>query len=565
MSQPDGSRITILSPADMPGSSASEAQPDQRAQGGAYEGSDMHSRELQSWRSPVQSADREINPDKLIADARGRSLTRNSGLMSGAVSIHRDSIVGAQFRLNAKPDYAVLGLDEAWADAFQEEVEAKFTLFAESNDFWIDAQRMNTLTSMIRLMIAGFFSTGEVLATAEWIKERGRPFSTAIQLIDPDRLSNPNDSADDRFLRRGVKRNARGAPQAYFIRESHPTDYTLNGSNTYTWKEVPRYKPWGRLQVIHIIEQMRPDQTRGIAEMVSVLKEMKMTQKFHDITLQNAVVNASYAAAIESELPPDAAFESIGARAPGENARLTYIENLMAAMADYASGARNLDIDGVKIPHLFPGSKLKLLPMGTPGGAGSSFEESLLRHTAAGLGLSYEQFSRDYTKTNYSSARASGNETWKYMRGKKKAVADRAATSIYALWLEEAINAGAITSLPKNAPSFYEGQNKDAYCKCTWIGASRGQVDELKETQAAVLRINANLSTVEKECANLGEDFREVYAQRKREQDLEKKLGLVSNMAATKPGTMSAARGNAENDQQDAADNGADTEDNADA
>ena len=45
--------------------------------------------------------------------------------------------------------------------------------------------------------------------------------------------------------------------------------------------------------VLHIIEQMRPDQTRGIAEMVAVLKEMRMTKRFHEITLQNAVVNAT--------------------------------------------------------------------------------------------------------------------------------------------------------------------------------------------------------------------------------------------------------------------------------
>jgi lambda family phage portal protein len=561
MSQADGSRITILRPDSDPGASASDAPLEQHANGGAYEGAETHSRELQSWRSPVQSADREILPDKLISDARGRSLTRNSGLVSGAVAIHRDSIVGAQFRLNAKPDYKVLGLDETWAEEFQEEVESKFTLYAESNDNWLDAQRMNTLTSMIRLMIAGFVPTGEVLASVEWIKERGRPFHTAIQLIDPDRLSNPNDSADDHRMRRGIERDRRGAPQAYHIRESHPTDYTLNGSNTYSWKRVPRYTPWGRLQMIHIIEQQRPDQTRGIAEMVSVLKEMKMTKKFHDITLQNAVVNASYAAAIESELPPEAAFESIGAYATGGNPRLDYIAQLLAAQADYFSASRNLDIDGVKIPHLFPGSKLKLLPMGTPGGAGSAFEESLLRHTAAGLGLSYEQFSRDYTKTNYSSARASGNETWKFMRSRKKAVADRAAGAIYALWLEEAINAGEITSMPANAPNFYDKQNKDAYCKCTWIGASRGQVDELKETQAAILRINAGLSTLEKECASLGEDFREVFEQRAREQKLAKSLGLTLGGEATKPGTMSSQRGTSDDEDTATTTN----EDDADA
>ncbi len=59
-----------------------------------------------------------------------------------------------------------------------------------------------------------------------------------------------------------------------------------------------------------------------------------------------------------------------------------------------------------------------------------------------------------------------------------------------ALWLEEAINKGEITSVRRNMPSFYEKQFKDAYTACDWVGASRGQVDELKETQAAILKIN---------------------------------------------------------------------------
>ena len=495
---------------ESPGVSASEALPQQHAGGGAYEGADRTSRELMTWRSPVRSADREILPDKLISDARSRSMVRNSGMVNGAVSIHRDSIVGTQFRLNSQPNHKVLGLDETWAEEFQAEVEAKFTLYAESGDFWIDAQRMNTLTSLVRLAVAGFVPTGEVLATAEWLKGKLRPYHTAIQLIDPDRLSNPNNQFDQDTMRRGVERDRMGAPVAYHIQNGHPTDFNLNGA--LVWKRVPRFTPWGRPQVIHIIEQMRPDQTRGIAEMVSVLKEMKMTQKFHDITLQNAVVNASFAAAIESELPPDEAFNAIGA-VGADNPRFAYIKNILEAMAEYTGGSRNLDIDGVKIPHLFPGSKLKLLPMGHPGGAGSPFEESLLRHIAAGLGLSYEQFSRDYTKTNYSSARASGNETWKYMQGRKKAVADRFATTIFSLWLEEAINDGSITSLPLSAPNFYDKLNEDAYCKCSWIGASRGQVDEMKETQAAVLRVAAGLSTREREIARLGDDWLETFDQ----------------------------------------------------
>jgi capsid protein len=57
----------------------------------------------------------------------------------------------------------------------------------------------------------------------------------------------------------------------------------------------------------------------------------------------------------------------------------------------------------------------------------------------------------------------------------------------------------------------------DGLTECSWIGASRGQIDELKETQAAVLRIKYGLSTHEDELARLGKDYRKVYAQLERE------------------------------------------------
>ena len=525
----------------------------EQAIGGGIEGASRHSRELLTWHTPVISPDQQINPTKDLADARGRDSVQNDGYALGAVHTHRDSIVGTNFRLNAQPAYEVLGSDETWADEFQQVVEGRFNLLADSNECWFDASRKNTLTGLIRLAVGGHLMTGEVLATVEWLRSLDRPFSTAVQMVSPTRLSNPDGRPDERYLRRGVKTNLWGEAISYFFRMGYPNE-PYGDSAGYQWREVPARKPWGRLQVIHIVEQMQPDQTRGIADMVSVLKQMRMTKRFQDVVLQNAVVNATYAAAIESELPSEVVYAAMGAGGSGLQAAL---QQYMGAMAEYAGTSNKIQIDGVKMPHLFPGTKLALKPMGTPGGVGTDFEQALLRHTAAALGLSYEQFSKDYTKTNYSSARASMGETWKYMQGRKKMVADRYASMIYALWLEEELNAGNIP-LPRGmtVADFYKDPVKrEALLSADWIGASRGQIDEMKETQAAVERIKAGFSTIEKECARLGEDYRRVLKQRAREDRLVKSLGLDALTSDRMSGTMPAPAPdpNAQ-DQQDAKD-----------
>lgn len=522
--------------------------PTEQAVGGGIEGAERHSRELFSWQPQVISPDQQINLVKDLADARGRDSVQNDGYAMGAIQTHRDSIIGSQYRLNAQPDYELLGEDEVWAEEFQKAVESRFNLLADSQECWLDAQGKLTFTGLLRLAVGGFVMTGEVLGAVEWKRAARRPFSTAIQMIAPARLSNPDGLADTKFLRRGIERDIFGEATRYWIRVSHPSEFWDPGY--LQWKPIDARKPWGRRQMLHIIDPLQPDQTRGVADMVAVLKNMRMTKRFTDVTLQNAVVNASYAAAIESELPREMVFGSMGAGQPGF---VDMLGQYMTALGAYASGANNIAVDGVKMPHLFPGTKLSLKPMGTPGGIGTDFEQSLLRHTAAGLGLSYEQFTRDYTKTNYSSARASMGETWKYMQSRKKVVADSFASMVYALIIEEWVGANEIP-LPRsmrNGEFWTNPVLREALLACDWIGASRGQIDEKKETEAAVLRIKNGLSTYEKECARLGEDFRRIFKQRAREEKMLKDLDLDFS---EKPAAGAAQQQQAPQDNQDGAD-----------
>lgn len=520
---------------------------------GGFDGADIASREMASWRPRFQSADSVINDGnaKMTMDARGRDLVRNNGPIQGAGYVHKDSIVGSQYRLNLSPDFAALRrlnpgikFDETWAEEFQEEVESLFTLYAESIDSWIDVQHSLSFTGLIRMMVGTYFAGGEALATSNWMRGTGRPFSTAFQLVDCDRLCNPHDVSDDKFLRRGVVLDRNGAPNGVWIRDAYINDGMRSGADSYSWTYRPMYKQWGRMHTLLIRNLQRPEQTRGVADMVAVLKESRMANKFHDTTLANAIANASFAATIESELPPEMIGEMLGANQAG---RVTAAQSLMQAMAEYARGSKNMEIDGTKVVHLFPGSKLNMTPAGTVGGVGTGFEESLFRFISAGLGVSYEELTHDFTKTNYSSARAAANNTQKFLTGRKREIADIAANSMFRNWFEEALDMGLITTmnsfLRKDPDLFYRPLNRDAMCRSTWIGASRGQVDEMKETQAAIMRINSGLSTYEIESARLGNDFREVFRQRSREKKLQESLGLSFDTNPVKPGTVTSMQG----------------------
>lgn len=506
---------------------------------GAFEAADRYDKSLAMWASPIQSADADILPDKELVDGRSRDMLRNDAYVQGGANLHKDNIVGSHFLPNARPATDRLArtggksFDAKWEEEFQAEAEELFDLVAESPENYLDASRQNTVTGLVRMAVGIHVAAGEVLATAEW--DRDTEFRTAIQMVDLDRLSDPMflSLEDRKMVRGGIRFNQNGVPQVAYIRTQHPNDirwdYTLP-----EWKPVPFSKPWGRTQVIHLKEQVRPDQSRGIAEMASALKAMRFGHKLRDLNLQRIVTQSLYAASITSDMPTEQIFAQLGGQSAEEaTAAFTqYAQGFLGAIGQYAGSAKNLHIDGVKIPHLFPGTKLDLLSPTKDSISGSEFEQSLLRYIAASIGVSYEQLSRDYTNTNYSSARAAMTETWKFMQSRKKLIADRFASIIWRLWLEEAINNNHLSTLPKSkAGLFYTGGrlnlNFDAVSRVDWIGASRGQIDELKETQAAIARIDAGISTREDELARLGKDWRKVFRQLEREARLAQTLKLV--------------------------------------
>lgn len=503
--------------------------------GVAYDGADKLNR-LAMWQPPLRSADADLLPVKDDLDARALDTIRNDAYVAGAATIRKDSIVGSRFLLNAKPETKLLfgKDDETWETEAQEEIETKFTLWAESDQCYPDAARRKTLTDVVRLAVGVHLACGEVLASAEWFDD-GRPFASAIQMIDTARLSDPRDRLFGQYknrVRKGVEIDAYGAPIAYYIRNAHPADYRAFSSlsmDAMKWKRVPARKPWGRMMVLHIYEEMLAGQTRGVASFVSALSEMRMTKHFRKTELERAVVAATYAASIESEIPDDVR-AALGAAGDEGNATTTWMSDYLSALTEYSSGAKNLHMDGAKIPIFAPGTKLKIQNPGANSPAGDKFEQSLLRYIAAALGVSYEQLSRDYTQTNYSSARASLGETIKSMMSIKRIVADKTANFIYRLWLEEAINYNDLECFKRrDMPRFYDGMNAEAFSACEWIGAGMGQIDPLKETQAAVLKIKSGLSTKESEIARIhGGDWRKVARQISRERELDAAYGNPS-------------------------------------
>jgi lambda family phage portal protein len=469
-------------------------------------------REFHSWSPSQGSADSDLLPELGTLRSRTRDLERNHGIAAGAVQTQVDHILGVGARLSCKPIYRSLGWAKEQSEEWSRDVEAKWRGWAETPACDVSAQQ--TFRGLSTQMLRGVLLNGEALALAMWMPGRvDTEFATCLQLIEADRLSTPLAQLDTDTLRGGIEYDGYGKPIAYHIRRAHPGEaFAFAGAEkAYAWERVEAATYWGRARVIHVHAKERTGQSRGKPMLSAVIGQFKMLDHFQRTTLQAAVVNAMVAAFVETPLPPEAMAEAFGTDLDDDKIRayMTAQREMMAPLK------------GAAVLSLPPGSKLSPFIPGQPTDTFAPFVEAVVRHIGVGLNMPYELILKDFSKTNYSSARASLLEAYRFFAGRRAWLVDTWLRPVYRLWLEEAVNSQAV---PIQADGFY--RQRFAYEGHRWIWPGRGWVDPVKEAEAAVIRMDNKLSTLEDECAEQGKDWEEVLEQRATELARIRALGL---------------------------------------
>lgn len=502
----------------------------------SYAAADLHGQSGAGWMPPLGSADSSWLWERDVTAARLRDMDRNDSWAQAGVDRMVDMLVGGVFRLNAKPDAEALGISEEAADDLGRAIQAAWRGWAEDPTFRCDAERQLPFAGLMGLMAREFMNPGETLALLRWIERPGWRYRTSVQVVDADRLSNPNGQPDTETLRGGVqKAAATHEPVGYHIRKGHPGDHFLGSATGFQWQYIPRWVKvgdWERPQVIHAYDKRRPGQTRGVSKLVAGMMKQRMLSRYSESEVRSAAINASIIGALYTQMGSDYLSERLGGDLAGTN-----WGDFNKQRADFYDGRKILD--DARLLTLFPTDRLDLNVQPRQTAGYPQFQTAFLQAFAALLGISYEQLSMDWSKTNYSSARAALNEVWRTVMRLRTILTWGVATPIYLAWLEEAIDIGEI-DVPEGAPGFYEAPA--AYCRAQWIGPGRGYIDPVKEAQAAVLRMRARISTLEREAAEQGGDWEMDLHQLAREQAEFERLGLAA------PGTDLAVQGTSQNE-----------------
>lgn len=483
-----------------------------------YQSSSFRNQEMMAWAPPQTSADSAVLPGRDISVARVRDMIRNDPNAQSGTSKLVEMLVGAKLILSSKPDARALGFDRRKPkdrEIMRElaaSIESEWFDFANDPRKTFDAQRRVTGNGMFRLLARTFATMNECTAFLKWKPGLGR-YATCVRAIDPDRLSNPYSEPVTQKLRGGVEYDEDGVPLAYHVRNGHPADWYIVPP-PMTWTRIERCTPTGRPIFIHGFEPEREDQARAMSPFASLIKRLRMIGKFGDTELASATVNALFAAFVKSSLPIG---EATAAFTPQsvltlEDKRLDY----------WAKSPPTLG--GVRIPVMPLGDSIEMNNSPRQTTAFPDFQAAFLQSIAAALGISYEQLSMDWSKVNYSSARAALNEVWRHTQMLFAAFVDQVVLPIHYAQLEEAFDRGYIKP-PAGAPDFWD--RPGAYLRARWIGPGRGYVDPVKEAQGATMRVGGLISTLEDENADLGRDLTDTLDQAADEKEMLEERGLT--------------------------------------
>jgi lambda family phage portal protein len=471
----------------------------------SYAGASRIRKQLSNWQPIRAAADTDLLPDQDLLVARSRDLNRNNGVAGGSLQTLQDNAVGIGLRLACWPDFRALGKDIVWSEEWSRTVESLWRSWSECT--YCDAANQLTFASLTQLVFRSALENGEALALPLWMERQATPFKTCIQLIDTDRLSNPGHAFSSIFLRGGIEFDNYGRPQAYHIMKNTSlvgAFLPAFGLAFGDWERIPAETPWGRKRVLHIHAKERVDQSRGKPILAPVIEQFRMLDSYQRTELQSAIVNSIVAGVIETPLDPAGLAEMVGG---DPNAYLS------------TKSQYRVQLEGGTLIPLYPGDHLTPFTPARPAPQYAQFVESVIRQIGNAIGLPYELVAKDFSKTNYSSARAALLEAWRFFTNRRAWLATYWAGPVYRLWLEEAVDLGLV-----DAPGFYE--NIELYCRAKWIGPGRGWIDPVKEAQAAQIRMDSLISTLELECAEQGLDWNEVLDQRALEIARMEELGL---------------------------------------
>ena len=437
---------------------------------------------LRAWYSTSSGPNTSIVFSVQEMRNRSRDLTRNFPYLNGAYETVASNIVGPGINVMPRHDDCAIcnRLRELWDDWCAE----------------CDIEGVNDLTGMLSLAVRERWEAGEAFLRFIPTQEGTIPLKLQLLQADQCKIDENHLNNDGTKTIGGVTIDENGTVKSYTIYKNHPGE-ALVGENTSETIEIPAN------EICHYFQQLWIGQRRGIPEIFSSVVKAREMMEYDEAELNKKKIAAMMAAFVTTPSPDgimnsDPDDEDAG---PGE------------AVAEITTGT---------ITTLAPGEDIKFNP---PSESGSSYEPFMLqnlRALAKSLKLTYEEFSNDMSKANFSSIRAGLNITQRQHRQEQERLIQQVVRRVWCEFVKAAILGGA---LEVDINDYLD--NPQHLTRARFQAAGWPYVNPQQEVAANKEKVLCGFASRSQIIAESGYDAAEIDAQIALDAERASKLGLV--------------------------------------
>lgn len=452
------------------------------------------------WMPTNGSADAEQTRDAKRLNARARDLVRNYPNIAGAVR----RIVQNVVYTGSWPQVRFVGKDGKRDKATSKALEKLWHAWAGR----ADATGYGTVYDLQALALRHLIMDGGLLIheTMDATDRDGLPLRLSLYEYDQIDQYIDGEMSNGNLARRGVELDAVGRQVAYHVLYEHPGDTIHYGGRA--WRESRRI---AADVCTNLYVRERIGQTLGVSWLASVIMRAYDLDEYQDYEMIGAKLAAAFGVFITTNAPSDFTGDP-------------------AAVKNAAGQALEF-IEPGRIQRLALGESIEIAEHKRPGDSYEPFVRSKGREISAGLGMSYENFSNDYSGATYSSARQAILEERRGYRCIQNHLDEH-----FNLWIWRRFVRSLVLSGAFRLPAGYSWERAEEFA--TFVRPGWEWIDPVKDAKGAETKISLGISSRTREAANQGVDVENIAEEQEYEQEIFKNVQPAQQEpAAVDPGT----------------------------
>lgn len=442
---------------------------------------------MRGWFTRQLSPDGDTLPKRDNMVAASRDLFMNTPMAGAIIRRLCSASIGFGLSLQSRIEREGLGISDEAADKWERNVERLWRIYAESKD--VDITRQMNFYQLQGLVYMSKLLSGDVFYMLPWVPVAGFPFETRVKVIESDLCSSPLEQMLTFGVAAGIKVDSYGAPESYFFSNRYPYETEISNDLEMKWEEIRAYDAVsGRRNVYHVFTRDRPGQRRGIPLLAHMFDSLKQLSRLSEAKLMHNLIQTFFTVFVKNQ-------KGIASLGEGYGAETTVKEE---GEADYNN---TYEMGNANIIELDEDKDITVADPSRTDAGFDAFHNSIVTQLGASVGIPRDTLLLHF-QASYSAMRGEMLEFYRTAMADRKNFALDFNQPVYEAWLFEMVSKGVI-----KAKGFLEDPIKRKFwSKTKWTGQGMGQIDPLKETKAAIERINANLSNHENECALINGD-----------------------------------------------------------